>query len=141
MPFESVLYSSSTDEWYTPQDLYDRLDAEFHFTLDPCASDTNHKCVKYYTKEDDGLRQDWGGQSVFCNPPYGREVAKWVEKAYSESLKPDTVVVLLIFARTDTKWFHRYIYGKAEIRFLEGRIKFGGAKNNAPAPSMVVIYK
>ena len=75
-----VLFSSATDQWATPQGFYDELNSEFHFTLDPCADSTNHKCSKYFTKEDDGLIQDWSGNVVFCNPPYGREVGKWVEK-------------------------------------------------------------
>ena len=78
---------------------------------------------------------------MFCNPPYGREIGKWVEKSYIESQKPNTTVVMLIPARTDTKWFHDYIYGKAEIRFVKGRLKFGDSKNSAPFPSMVVVYK
>lgn len=135
-----VLFSSATDQWATPQGFYDELNSEFHFTLDPCADSTNHKCPKYFTKEDDGLIQDWGGNVVFCNPPYGREVGKWVEKCYKESKKPDTTVVMLIPARTDTKWFHEYIYKKAEIRFIKGRLKFGDSKNSAPFPSMVVIF-
>ena len=82
-----------------------------------------------------------GGYRVFCNPPYGRNIGKWVEKAYTESQKPNTLVVMLIHARTDTRWFHNWVYGKAEIRFIKGRLKFGGQKNNAPFPSMVVVYK
>lgn len=135
-----VLFSSATDQWATPQGFYDELNSEFHFTLDPCADSTNHKCPKYFTKEDDGLVQDWGGNIVFCNPPYGREIGKWVEKCSKESKKPNTTVVMLIPARTDTKWFHEYIYKKAEIRFIKGRLKFGDSKNSAPFPSMVVIF-
>ena len=136
-----VMYSSKTDNWATPQDFYDKLDSEFHFTLDPCADKNNHKCKKYYTKEDDGLLQDWGGEIVFCNPPYGRQISKWVEKCFNESRKDKTIVVMLIPARTDTKYFHRYIYNKAELRFVKGRLKFGDSKANAPFPSMVVIFR
>lgn len=136
-----VMYSSKTDNWATPQDFYDKLDSEFHFTLDPCADKNNHKCKKYYTKEDDGLLQDWGGEIVFCNPPYGRQISKWVEKCFNESRKDKTIVVMLIPARTDTKYFHQYIYNKAEIRFVKGRLKFGDSKANAPFPSMVVIFR
>lgn len=135
-----ALFSSATDLWATPQDFFDKLNSEFGFTLDPCATKANAKCGKYYTKEEDGLQQDWGGHVVFCNPPYGRELPKWVEKAYNESKKPGTTVVMLIPARTDTRYFHDYIYHKAEIRFLKGRLKFGDSKNSAPFPSMVVIY-
>lgn len=137
----SVMYSSATDEWATPQGLFDSLNREFRFTLDPCANDQNHKCERYYSRADDGLSKNWGGgQSVFCNPPYGRQIGKWVRKASEESQKPGTVVVMLIPARTDTSWFHDYIYGKAEVRFVRGRIKFGEAKNSAPFPSMIVVF-
>lgn len=135
-----VLFSSKTDQWATPQWLYDELNKKFNFNLDPCADETNYKCEKYFNKEQNGLLQDWGGQRVFCNPPYGREIGKWVQKAHDESKKPETLVVMLIPARTDTKWFHEYIYQKAVIRFLRGRLKFGDSKNSAPFPSMVVIF-
>lgn len=128
--------------WATPIDFYKELDAEFNFTLDPCSNEENHKCSKYYTVEDDGLSQDWGGESVFMNPPYGRgEIDKWVKKASEESQKKNTTVVALIPASTDTKWFHNYIYGKAkEIRFVKGRLKFGNATKPAPFGSMVVVF-
>lgn len=138
---KDLMFSSATDEWYTPMDFFNQLDAEFHFNLDPCATDENHKCAIYFTKEIDGLSQKWGGYRVFCNPPYGRTIGEWVKKSYEESKQPGTIVVMLIPARTDTKWFHEYIYGKAEIRFIRGRLKFGGCKNAAPFPSMVVIFK
>ena len=130
------VFSSKTDEWATPQWLFDELNAEHHFTLDPCATDENHKCELYYTKEQDGLKKSWGGQTVFCNPPYGRQIGKWVEKASKENCK----TVMLLPVRTDTKWFHDYIYGKAKVKFLRGRVKFGGSKNGAPFPSMIVIF-
>ena len=136
-----LMFSSNTDLWATPQSFYDKLNDEFRFNLDPCATSENAKCEKYFTKEVNGLNQNWGGHKVFCNPPYGRELSKWVKKAYEESLKPNTKVVMLIPARTDTKYFHEYIYHKAkEIRFLKGRLKFGDSKNSAPFPSMVVIF-
>jgi len=136
-----AMFSSKTDEWETPQDFFDALDAEFHFTLDPCATPENAKCKKYYTKAEDGLKQDWQGETVFCNPPYGRAIKDWVKKCYEESQKPNTTVVMLIPARTDTSYFHEYIYGKAkEIRFIRGRLKFGKAKHPAPFPSMVVVF-
>ena len=135
------MFSSNTDLWATPQSFYDKLNDEFRFNLDPCATPENAKCEKYFTKEVNGLTQNWGGYNVFCNPPYGRELSKWVKKAYEESLKPNTTVVMLIPARTDTTYFHEYIYHKAkEIRFLKGRLKFGTSKNSAPFPSMVVIF-
>ena len=136
-----ALFSSDSDEWSTPQDFYEELNNEFHFNLDPCADDSNHKCEKYYTKADNGLLKDWGGHNVFCNPPYGKDISMWCKKAYIESQKPDTLVVMLIHARTDTRWFHDWVYGKAELRFVKGRLKFGGAKYNAPFPSMIAIYR
>ena len=136
-----VMFSSKDDKWSTPQDFFDELNSEFGFTLDPCADDNNHKCNKYYTEADDGLLQDWQGEIVFCNPPYGKAIKDWVRKAYIEGCKPNTTVVMLIPARTDTIYFHKYIYHKAEIRFLKGRLKFGNSKNSAPFPSMVVVYR
>jgi phage N-6-adenine-methyltransferase len=137
----AVMFSSKTDLWATPQEFFDELDSEFSFTLDPCATPENAKCKKYYTKVEDGLKQDWSGEIVFCNPPYGREIKKWVKKCYMESKKPNTTVVMLIPARTDTSYFHDYIYKKAkEIRFVRGRLKFGNSTNSAPFPSMVVVF-
>lgn len=134
-------FSSKTDNWATPQDFFDKLNEEFHFTLDPCADEVNHKCDQFFTREQDGLSQDWGGNVVFCNPPYGKEIADWVQYSYEQSKKPNTTVVMLIPARTDTRYFHDYIYGKAEIRFIRGRLKFGDATSAAPFPSMVVVYR
>lgn len=138
----SVHFSSKTNEWATPKDLFARLNDEFKFTLDPCATPENAKCAKFFTKEDDGLKQSWEGERVFCNPPYGREIGKWVEKAH-QSRTLTQVIVMLIPARTDTKYFHQYIYGKenVEVRFLKGRLKFGEATNSAPFPSMLVIFR
>lgn len=136
-----VMFSSKTDKWATPQDFFDKLNEEFHFTLDPCADSSNHKCEKYFTEEQNGLLQDWGGETVFCNPPYGnKETGEWTRKCYEESLKPNTTVVLLIPARTDRISFHEYIYGKAEIRFIKGRLRFGDGRDHAPFPSMVCIF-
>ena len=138
---KEVMFSSATDNWATPQDFFDELNAEFHFDLDACADKINHKCDKYYTKEQDGLTMPWKG-IVWCNPPYGREIGKWVRKALFASVGGATVV-MLIPARTDTKWFHDYIYKRdnVEIRFVKGRLKFGNSKNSAPFPSMVVVFK
>lgn len=135
-----VMFSSQTDNWSTPQYFFDLLDGEFGFSLDPCCSHENAKCKKHYTKEDDGLKHSWAGEVVFCNPPYGRDIGKWVRKGYEESLN-GALVVMLLPARTDTRWFHEYIYHKAkEIRFIKGRLKFGNSANSAPFPSMVVVY-
>ena len=135
-----LMFSSKTDLWSTPWDFFEKLNDEFHFTLDPCSTHENAKCYKHFTIEDDGLLQDWGNEVVFCNPPYGRKIKDWVKKAYEESQKDNTTVVMLIPARTDTIYFHEYIYHKAEIRFIKGRLKFGDAKNSDPFPSMVVIF-
>ena len=133
------VFSSTTDLWETPQDFYDRLNEEFHFDLDPCALPDNAKCEKYFTPEEDGLKQDWQGHRVFCNPPYGTAIKHWVKKCYDEARK-GVLVVMLIPARTDTSYFHDYIYHKAEIRFIRGRLKFGKAQQGAPFPSMVVVF-
>lgn len=138
---KDLMFSSANEVWETPKDFFEKLDKEFHFNLDPCAMPENAKCSKYFTPLDDGLKQDWGGHVVFCNPPYGRKIKDWVKKCYEESKKPNTTVVMLIPARTDTSYFHDYIYHKVrEIRFIRGRLKFGDAKNSAPFPSMVVIF-
>jgi len=135
-----VHYSSKSNEWATPQNLFDELNDEFKFTLDPCATDENAKCSKYFTIEDDGLSKDWSKDVVFMNPPYGREIKKWIKKAYEESLNGATVVCL-IPARTDTTYWHDFIFNKAnDIRFLRGRLKFGNSKNSAPFPSAIVVY-
>ena len=137
----SGLFSSRTDEWATPARLFQELDAEFHFNLDPCATSENHKCQDYFTKRENGLLQNWGGRRIFCNPPYGKAMPAWVRKCSEEAKKPDTLVVMLIPARTDTSYFHDYIYKKArEIRFIRGRLHYNDAKQAAPFPSMIVIF-
>lgn len=137
-----ALLSSKSNEWETPLDFFKELDREFHFTLDPCSTDENAKCQKHFTIKEDGLAQSWKGETVFCNPPYGRELPKWIKKCFDESHGGGaTAVVMLIPARTDTRAFHEYIYHKAEIRFIRGRLKFGGSRNSAPFPSMLVIFK
>ena len=136
---KELMFSSKTDLWSTPQEFFGGLDAEFGFNLDACALPENAKCDVYYTPEQDGLFQRWYG-TVWCNPPYGREIEKWVAKA-ADAAKKGATVVMLLPARTDTKWFHEYILGKAEIRFIRGRLKFGGCKNAAPFPSMVCIFE
>jgi phage N-6-adenine-methyltransferase len=137
---QKTLFSSKTGEWETPQDFFDKLDWRFgKFTLDPCASCENHKTKKYYTIENNGLAQDWGGETVFVNPPY-RNLSEWVEKAYKESQKPGTKVVMLVPARTDTKYWHKYVMKASEIHFIKGRLKFGDSKNSAPFPSAVIVF-
>lgn len=132
--------SSNTNEWATPQLFFDELNVEFNFTLDPCSTHENAKCKKHYTIEQDGLLQDWSKDVVFCNPPYGRKIAEWVKKCYEENKKGATVV-LLIPARTDTAYFHKYIYNQHEIRFIKGRLHFNDSKQGAPFPSMVVVMR
>lgn len=134
----AVHFSSKTSDWETPQDFFDRLNSEFHFELDVCASPENAKCPRYFTPEEDGLKQKWTGV-CWMNPPYGREIGRWVKKAY-ESAQEGATVVCLLPARTDTSWWHDYCM-KGEIRFIRGRLKFGGAKHPAPFPSAVVVFR
>ena len=133
------MFTSKTYEWETPQDFFDELNKKFDFGLDVCATKNNSKSKFYYTKEDNGLNKDWNEISgwKWMNPPYGREISNWVKKA-SESGK----VVALLPARTDTRWFHNYIYENfgVDVEFIKGRLKFGGSKNSAPFPSMIVIF-
>lgn len=135
-----LMFSSKTDMWATPQDFFDKCDKEFAFTLDVCASAENHKCRLFFQKEDNGLSVPWAG-NCWMNPPYGRGIGAWVKKARESSETSAALVVGLLPARTDTKWFHDHILGVAEIRFLKGRLKFGGSKNAAPFPSMLVIWR
>lgn len=138
MTINGALFSSKSGEWATPQTFFDRLNAEFHFTLDPCATHENAKCANYYTIEDDGLAQPWPGR-VYVNPPYGREIGRWVRKAYEE-VKQIALVVMLIPARTDTAYWHDYVMRASEIRFVRGRLRFGDAAHSAPFPSAVVVF-
>lgn len=149
-----ALFSTGKDLWETPKKFFDELNNEFHFTLDACATAKNAKCEKYFTEKDNALIQDWGGNIVFCNPPYSRQGGQdmSVKKAYEESKKPHTTVVMLLPARTDTKRFHKYIWlPENEIRFIEGRLSFeingkpmvdkNGRPESAPFPSMIVIFR
>ena len=134
------LFSSKTGEWETPQALYDALDQEFKFTIDICATKENAKHREYMTKEQDALsRAIWIGR-VWMNPPYGREIGRWMAKAYQQSQWSAEVVVCLVPARTDTAWWHDYCM-KGEVRFLRGRLRFGNAKNSAPFPSAIVVFR
>ncbi|MBQ7886418.1 MAG: adenine methyltransferase [Clostridia bacterium] len=128
-------------DWETPDELFEELNREFRFTVDVASTHENAKVRRHYTPEENGLLQDWGGETAWCNPPYGRELPKWIKKCAEEAGSNGATVVMLIPARTDTKAFHDHIYGKAEIRFLKGRLKFKGAKNGAPFPSMVVVFR
>lgn len=136
-----TLYSHKSDEWETPQDLFDKLNEKYHFDLDACATEQNAKCRRFFDKAQDGLRQSWGGYTVWCNPPYS-QIVDWVRKAAHEQ-RNGTTTVMLIPARTDTKWFHEYVYKKrgVSIQFIKGRLKFSGAMNSAPFPSMIVVFE
>lgn len=150
------MLTSKRQDWETPQEFFDALDREFHFVLDVAATRGNAKCKNFFTEEDNGLEQNWGGieqingpfpntlartGAVWCNPPCSKQLGKWVKKASEESKKGVTVV-MLIPSRTETRWFHDYIYNKdnVEIRFVKGRIRFSGSSVNAPFPSMVVVF-
>ena len=137
---QEVMFSSATSEWTTPQGLYNKLNSVYSFTLDPCCTKESAKASTYFTKEDNGLAQSWEGHTVFMNPPYGRGMAPWIEKAYEEGCKDRTKVLALIPSRTDTKWFHSYCMKAQDIKFLKGRLKFGDSKNGAPFPSMLVLF-
>jgi site-specific DNA-methyltransferase (adenine-specific) len=138
---QETMFSSKTSEWETPRDFYERLNSAFQFDLDPCAAAETAKCENYFAEEDDGLLQSWTRRRVFMNPPYGREIGKWVRKAYEEGQKTHTLVVCLLPARTDTKWWHDYCMKANEIYFVKGRLKFGNSKNAAPFPSAVVVFR
>lgn len=140
MSFNASLFSSETPEWETPQAFFDHLNERWHFTLDVAATAQNAKCARYFTRETDGLAQNWGGERIWLNSPYGREIVNWVRKAVTEAAKPGTVVVMLLPARTDTSWWHDYVIPSADITFLRGRLKFGGAKNSAPFPSAIAVF-
>lgn len=144
---QETMFSSKNDEWSTPQELYDILDSIFQFTLDPCSTNTNKKCKKWYTKEDDGLSKNWSDETVFCNPPYSRKTKSnpgqqaWIEKCHEEYVLHNTTSVLLIPARTDTEAMHEHIFADAKyLCFVKGRIKFGDNTSPAPFPSMIAVF-
>lgn len=133
-----TLYQSQSVEWSTPEWLFDDLNSKFHFTLDPCCTHENAKCEKHYTKDEDGLAQSWEGERVLCNPPYGKEISKWMRKCAESGAE---LVMALCPARVDTAWFHDWVYKKADILFIRGRLKFGNSIHSAPFPSMICIYR
>ncbi len=133
------LFSQVTTEWSSPDNVYLGLHAEFGFELDVCATKENARCKCYFTKTENGLKQPWKGV-CWMNPPYGRVIDKWVEKAFESARSGYALVVCLLPVRSDTKWWHRYVL-RGEIRFLKVRLRFGGAKNSAPFPSAVVIFR
>ena len=141
MAISRALFSSDDQSWGTPWEFFNKLDEEFHFTIDVCATPESAKCKRFYTKYDDGLKQDWTGETVFCNPPYGaKRIIPWLKKAWEE----DALTVFLLPSRTDTIWFHEYLYHKAEIRFIKSRLKFMASSESkyadrAPFGSIVAI--
>ena len=136
----NVHFSSESDNWATPQDFFDRCNQEFGpFDLDVCATESNHKCQKFYSLKNDGLQQEWTGR-VWMNPPYGRTIKQWMKKAFESANTTAQIVVCLIPARTDTAWWHDYA-ANGQVRFIRGRLKFGGHKNSAPFPSALIIFR
>lgn len=139
------MFSSKSREWETPPELFESLNDTYNFSLDVCATEENTKCKRFFSPEQNALLQDWGGETCFMNPPYGREIKHWVKKAFEESKKPNTTVVCLLPARTDTSWWHDYVIaGDGEIDFIRGRIKFyfqGKKMAPAPFPSAIVMFK
>jgi len=138
MSLTSGLFTSKKGEWATPQIFFNELDAEWHFDLDVCALPSNAKCQRYFTPDEDGLTKEWRGV-CWMNPPYGRQIGRWIRKAY-ESAQQGAVVVCLVPARTDTAWWHDYC-AKGEVRFLRGRLRFGNGKGRAPFPSAIVVFR
>jgi phage N-6-adenine-methyltransferase len=136
---KDLMFSSATDDWATPKDFFDKLNKAFRFDLDVCASEKNAKCARFFTKEQNGLMQDWVG-ICWMNPPYGRGIGDWVKKAYDSAKVNGSTVVCLIPARTDTRWWHEYV-AKGEVYFVPGRLKFGDSKNSAPFPCAVVVFR
>ena len=134
-----MMFKNTGDDRETPQDCYEMLNDRFGFNLDPCATDANHKCEKYFTEAINGLEQDWQGRTVFVNPPYSQNKA-WLKKCYEESRKDDTIVVVLIPSRTDTRYWHDYVMKANILWFVKGRLKFGTETNTAPFPSAVAVF-
>ena len=126
--------------WETPALLFSKLDAEFNFTIDVCATALNTKCKNFFSLEEDGLKQEWTGK-VWCNPPYGRDLGKWIEKAYESVRRSAKLVCCLVPSRTDTAWWHDFVQPYAKVRFIRGRIKFAGTKTSAPFPSALAIFQ
>lgn len=140
MSINPALYSARKEDWPTPWELFKQINERFAFTLDPCATEANAKCQKFFTQEQDGLIQDWGKEVVFMNPPYGRNIKAWMHKA-KISAEAGATVVCLVHARTDTRWWHDEVeFDAAEIQFLKGRVRFEGAPSSSPFPSVLVIY-
>ena len=136
---EKIHYSSKSNIWETPQEFFDMLDKEFAFTIDVCATKETAKCKRYYTPIDNGLEQIWQGR-CWMNPPYGREIIKWMEKAYKSAISKQATVVCLVPARTDTVWWQKYA-SKGDIWFIPKRLKFKGGQSSAPFPSAIIVFR
>lgn len=135
-----VLFSKKSDEWATPKSWFEYLNLEFGFTLDACANEQNAKCERFFDKIDDGLNKDWTEEGVFMNPPYS-EISRWMAKAYQECIYNHALIVCLVPARVDTRWWKSYAEKASEIRFPKGRLKFNDGKNPAPFPCAIVIFR
>lgn len=138
---KNIHFSSKSNEWETPQELFDALNKEFSFTLDPCSTHENTKYKTHFTTKEDGLTKDWSAFTVFMNPPYGRVIGQWVQKAYMTAQTSSNPVVCLLPSRTDTRWWHDYCMQADEIRFIRGRLKFSRCENSAPFPSAIVVFR
>ena len=138
-PIEPVHFLSESCDWSTPRDLFDVLNREFKFELDVCASPKNAKCSRYYTKGENGLEQAWEG-ACWCHPPHGRGIRLWLDKAVRVATEGQATVVCLVPARTDTDWWHECVSRADEVRFVRGRLRFGGHRNSAPVSSAVVVF-
>jgi site-specific DNA-methyltransferase (adenine-specific) len=137
----TALFSSAVDTWATPIEFFRQLDAEFNFNLDPCCFPHSARCDRYWTPQEDGLVQPWRGR-VYCNPPYGRQIARWFVKGRHEiAIGNAEVVVYLVPSRTDTRWWHDHAMHATEQRFVRGRLKFGGSTKDAPFPSAVLVFR
>lgn len=139
MSMNKALFSSENMCWETPKELFEKYDSIYHFETDVCALPENAKCKHFYSPAEDGLKQDWEGV-CWMNPPYSREITKWVEKAYMESEKNGSTIVCLLPSRTDTEWFHKFVLPHARVEFIKGRVKFVGAKSGAPFPSVIAVF-
>ncbi len=135
-----VMFSSVRNDHRTLREFFNQLNSEFNFSLDVCADSSNAKVRKFLSEGDDGLRKPWTNEICWMNPPYGREIVKWIRKGWHESVVNNATVVCLVPARTDTKWFWDYCV-RGEIRFIQGRLRFEGESSSAPFPSMVVIFR
>jgi site-specific DNA-methyltransferase (adenine-specific) len=135
----SGLFTSRTEEWETPYHVFSAINAEYQFQVDVCATSENTKCKVYFDKTDDGLQKEWSPYRCWMNPPYGKNISKWMKKAFEESQR-GSLVVCLVPSRTDTKWWHDWVMRASEIRFISGRISFGNQKQSAPFPSCIIIY-